>query len=79
MIRIINDCTIIGLRKTKFTGSRGEDIYGYNVYFSYEPDGIEGIAADRVYVSAQAFKKLGLEIGSVISVAFSNKKYELVA
>lgn len=79
MVRVVDNCSIIGFRKTQFKSDSGETVYGYNVYFSYEPEGIEGIAAERFYVSAKAFQELGLELGSVISVAYVNKKFELVA
>lgn len=79
MIRIMQNSSIIGIQKTQFQSASGETVYGYNIYFSFEPDGIEGVAAGRCYVSAKAFKKLGLELGSVISVAYTDKKYELVA
>lgn len=81
MIRLVQNCSIIGLQKSQFQSASGEPVYGYNVYFSFEPDGIEGVAAGRCYVSAKPFKQLGLGLGSVISVAFNatEKKYELVA
>lgn len=78
MVRII-DASVIGFRKTQFVGQDGSPVYGYNVYFSFAPDGIEGMAADRFYLSVNAFKKVGIDIGSVIQVAYTGKKYELVA
>lgn len=80
MVRVMNDCEVIGFRKTQFSNaSTGEVIYGYNVYFSYSPDGVEGVAAGQFYLSTKVFKDQHIDVGSPVSVAYTNKRYELVA
>lgn len=43
--------TIIGVKLTSFTTKDGTQVTGYNVFFTEERADVEGLAADRVFVS----------------------------
>lgn len=43
--------TIIGVQLKSFTTHDGKTMTGYNVWFSYERAGVDGIVAERVFVS----------------------------
>lgn len=79
MVRV-KDAKIVGFSKSDFTNQNtGERIFGYMLYCSYEDENIEGYGVCRCYCSANVFKKMALDVGVSCRVAYSNKKYELVA
>lgn len=43
--------TIIGVKLSSFTTKDGIKVTGYNVYFTEDRDDVDGLAADRVFVS----------------------------
>lgn len=43
--------TIIGVKLTSFTTKDGNKVTGYNVYITEERDDVDGLAADRVFIS----------------------------
>lgn len=43
--------TIIGVKLTSFTTKDGSKVTGYNVYTTEERDDVDGLAADRVFLS----------------------------
>lgn len=49
---------LVGIRKTDFTGSQGENVSGYNLYFTYEDDKIDGLGVNRVFVSQRLYSQL---------------------
>lgn len=43
--------TIIGVKLTSFTTKDGNKVTGYNVYLTEEREDVDGLAADRVFIS----------------------------
>lgn len=43
--------TIIGVKLTSFTTKDGNKVTGYNVYITEERADVDGLAADRVFIS----------------------------
>ena len=66
--------TLIGRRDVNFKGSDGHQVNGVNLWFSYEDDDIEGVAVDKVFISANRVQDMSFfpEIGGQC-VLFYNK------
>lgn len=43
--------TIVGVQLKSFTTKDGKIITGYNVWFTYERTGVDGVVSDRVFIS----------------------------
>lgn len=43
--------TIVGVQLKSFTTNDGKTVTGYNVWYTYERDGVDGVVAERVFVS----------------------------
>lgn len=70
MLRIISGASCCGFSRSEF--QRGSDtVYGYNVNFQYplSADGSKGYGVGSVWVSSQAFNRLGLDVGADLAVA----------
>ena len=61
--------TIIGVKLTSFTTKDGTKVTGYNVYTGEEREDVDGIAADRVFVSDRVCNRSNFtpHVGDVIS------------
>lgn len=43
--------TIVGVQLKSFTNKDGNTVTGYNVWYSYESTGVDGIVTNRVFIS----------------------------
>lgn len=43
--------TIVGTQMNSFTTKDGKTITGYNVWYTYERTGVDGLVTDRVFIS----------------------------
>lgn len=43
--------TVVGVQMKTFKTDDGKIITGYNVWYTYERSGVDGVAAERVFVS----------------------------
>lgn len=43
--------TIVGVQMKSFTTKEGKTITGYNVWYSYDRTGVDGVVAERVFLS----------------------------
>lgn len=43
--------TIVGVQMKSFTTEDGKKITGYNVWYTYERTGVDGLVSDRVFIS----------------------------
>lgn len=43
--------TIVGVQLKSFTTKDGNTITGYNVWYTYERTGVDGLVTDRVFIS----------------------------
>lgn len=79
MVRVVNGCQVIGLNPTEFE-SNGDRVYGYTLFFSYPltvPHS-SGVGCGRVYCPQKYHDNNDIDLGSEISVAYVDGKYQLV-
>lgn len=50
---------IIGIRPSTFTGDRGDQVSGKNIYLTYPLEKGEGLGTDRVFLTDDKFNALG--------------------
>lgn len=43
--------SVVGVELKSFTAKDGKTITGYNVWYTFERDGVDGVVTDRVFVS----------------------------
>lgn len=43
--------TVVGVQMKSFKSDDGKTITGYNVWYTYERTGVDGVVAERVFVS----------------------------
>ena len=67
---------IIGVKLTSFTTKDGTKVTGYNVFFTEERVDVDGLAADRVFVSDRVCNRSNFtpHVGDVIE-AFAYTKF----
>lgn len=54
---MVVDC--IGLSRLDFAPRDGSPVKGWQVYYTYKAVGVEGVAADKVFVSDDAIRQSG--------------------
>lgn len=62
---------IMGVKKVDFKGKDGNPVNGYNVYFAYQDDHVEGSACDRVFLSPARFKEFQPVPGAKFEVYYN--------
>ena len=66
--------TIIGVRLTSFTTKDGTKVTGYNVYTTEERSDVDGLAADRIFMSDRVCNRSNFtpHVGDIIeSLAYT--------
>lgn len=63
--------TIIGVKLTSFSTEDGTKVTGYNVYITEERDDVDGLAADRVFISDRVCNRSNFTPMSVILSSLS--------
>lgn len=63
--------TVLGKKSVSFTASDGKEITGTTLYLGYEAEGVEGMAADKVFISAAKMPKKEILVGSDVDVLFN--------
>lgn len=68
--------TIIGVKLTSFTTKDGTQVTGYNVFVTEERSDVEGLAADRVFVSDRVCNRSNFtpHVGDIIE-SFAYTKF----
>lgn len=68
--------TIIGVKLTSFTNKDGTKVTGYNVYTTAECDDVDGLVADRVFVSDRVCNRSNFtpHVGDMVE-SFAYTKY----
>ena len=68
--------TIIGVKLTSFSTEDGTKVTGYNVYITEERDDVDGLAADRVFISDRVCNRSNFtpHVGDII-LTFAYTKY----
>lgn len=67
--------TIIGVKLTSFTTKDGTKVTGYNVYLTEERPDVDGLAADRVFMSDRVCNRSCFtpHVGDIIEILGYNK------
>lgn len=67
--------TIIGVKLTSFTTKDGTKVTGYNVYTTEERDDVDGLVADRVFMSDRVCNRSCFtpHVGDIIETLGYNK------
>lgn len=67
--------TIIGVKLTSFTTKDGTKVTGYNVYITEERPDVDGLAADRVFMSDRVCNRSCFtpHVGDIIETLGYNK------
>lgn len=71
--------TLVGIRQVSFKGSDGSQVSGTNLFFTYPDPNVEGLATERVFVSAERLMKLDFipKLGGECALVYN--KYGKVA
>ena len=67
--------TIIGVKLTSFTTKDGTKVTGYNVYTTVERDDVDGLVADRVFISDRVCNRSNYtpHVGDIVDYFAYNK------
>lgn len=67
--------TIIGVKLTSFTTKDGTKVTGYNVYITEERPDVDGLVADRVFMSDRVCNRSNFtpHVGDIIEILGYNK------
>lgn len=67
--------TIIGVKLTSFTTKDGTKVTGYNVYITEERPDVDGLVADRVFMSDRVCNRSNFtpHVGDIIETLGYNK------
>ena len=67
--------TIIGVKLTSFTTNDGTKVTGYNVYTTEERVDVDGLAADRVFISDRVCNRSNYtpHVGDIVDYFAYNK------
>lgn len=63
--------TVLGKKNVAFTADDGREITGTTLYLGYETEGVEGMAADKVFISAAKMPKKEIVVGSDVDILFN--------
>lgn len=69
----MNEMQVVGIRKSRFKGNDGEDVTGFNVYVTFEMAGVDGMAADRLFVMPNKFVNGAVPKPGDIVVVYYNR------
>lgn len=54
---------IMGVKKVDFKGKDGKQLQGFNVYFAYKDEHIDGSGCDRIFLSPARFAEFAVVPG----------------
>lgn len=62
--------TIVGVELKSFTTKDGNTVTGYNVWYSYDRKGVDGVVTDRVFISDRVCNRSNFtpHVGDVVRV-----------
>lgn len=63
--------TVLGKKSVSFTTNDGKVINGTTLYVAFDADGVEGMAADKLFVTTEKMPKKNIVVGSDIDVYFN--------
>lgn len=65
--------TVLGKRQVSFTAKDGKEVKGVSLYLGYETEGVEGMAADKVFIPAAKLPKNDIVVGAEVDVLFDRR------
>lgn len=68
----MNEMQVVGIRKSSFKGKDGGDVSGFNVYVTFELSGVDGMAADRLFIMPNKFVNgIVPKVGDIVVVYYN--------
>lgn len=67
--------TIVGVQLKSFNTKDGKTITGYNVWYTYDFSGVDGVVSDRMFVSDRVCNRSNFtpHVGDIIESFWYNK------
>lgn len=62
---------VIGIQHRMYTNKTGKEIEGYNLYCTYEEDGIDGLACLREWVSPDIMEESMVNVGDECELLYN--------
>lgn len=62
---------VIGTRKIDFDTKDGKHIRGVSAYITYPTHGVDGVMAEKIFVSADKCDVNGVIVGATLDVAYN--------
>lgn len=71
--------TIVGVQLKSFTTKDGNTVTGYNVWYTYDRTGVDGVVADRVFISDRVCNRSNFtpHVGDVVTAFFYTRSGSL--
>ena len=63
--------TVLGIKPVSFTAADGKLIDGTTLYVAYDADGVDGMAADKIFVTAAKMPDDDIVVGADIDIYFN--------
>lgn len=63
--------SVLGVRPVNFTAADGRLVAGSSMYIGYETEGVNGMATEKIFVSADKLPKKAIVPGSDIEIIFN--------
>lgn len=71
---------LLGSRALDFTGSDGKAVKGIQLFVSFDEDGVNGQATDKIFIKPEVELPKGIKIGNKLNLSFNRKgKVEAVS
>ena len=70
---------IVGLKKTRFTGSDGKPVSGITVYLTEPQKDVEGLATDRIFLTDERVNNLSFTLAVGLEIVIYYNRYGKVA
>ena len=67
---------VLGYKRNNFTGTNGDEITGYNVYFTtYEQTGKDagGVGCEKLYLTDKKLDGYTLHVGDVVDIMYTRQ------
>lgn len=62
---------VVGKKPLNFTTEDGKVVDGAHLYVTYEETGVEGVVADKLFISSTKFDTKDVSVGDVLEIFFN--------
>lgn len=66
-----NEFKVIGLGKVDFETRDGNRIIGYSVFVTFHRSGVDGLAAEKFFISDSKFSASPFKLGDIVEIFFN--------